>query len=183
MWQIKRHKPSPTLPWMVGKHNFLMVALLAFGFTKLVIYPMFIQMLFHSYFCPMFVPFFSFYSLFIPFFPVLIHSYSIRIAYTDMGSAKIIERKLKSTKVRLSTVPSCSIIIDSSDKENKKLNLLHLTPNCFVLLYSVKSMLNPHGWHVMKFTLYAPHASNSHLHPGPTHRRGPIDLGDRTTQV
>ena len=112
---------------MAGIHHFLIVALLVFGFTKLAIYPMFIQLLFHSYFCPILVPFFSSYSLLIPFFPFLFHSSSILTAYTDMGSAKILERKLRSTKVRLFTVPSCSIITDSSENWGKQKT--QLTPS------------------------------------------------------
>ena len=80
---------------------------------------MFIQLLFHSYSCPILLPFFGFYSLLIPFFPVLFYSYSILTGYTDMGSAKIIERKLRSTKVRLFPVPSCSRITDSSENWGK----------------------------------------------------------------
>ena len=44
-------------------------------------------------------------------------------------SARIIERKLRSTKVRLFTVPCCSIILFSS--EDMKKNVAEFTPNFF----------------------------------------------------
>ena len=49
-----------------------------------------------------------------------------------MLSAGIIERKLRRTKVRLFTVPCCSIILFSS--EGMKKNVSDLPPNFFVVL-------------------------------------------------
>ena len=46
-----------------------------------------------------------------------------------MGENRIIERKLRSTKVRLFTVPCCSIILFSS--EGRKKNVSEFTPNFF----------------------------------------------------
>ena len=46
-----------------------------------------------------------------------------------MGENRIIERKLRSTKVRLFTVPCCSIILFSS--EGMKKNVSEFTPNFF----------------------------------------------------
>ena len=42
-----------------------------------------------------------------------------------MVGARIIERKLRSTKVRLFTVPCCSIILFSSEGKEKKLILTY----------------------------------------------------------
>ena len=42
-----------------------------------------------------------------------------------MAGAKIIERKLRSTKVRLFTVPCCSIILFSSEGMKKRLTLTY----------------------------------------------------------
>ena len=46
-----------------------------------------------------------------------------------MVGARIIKRKLRSTKVRLFTVPCCSIILFSS--EGMKKNVSEFTPNFF----------------------------------------------------
>ena len=50
----------------------------------------------------------------------------------DMGVATIIEGKLRSTKVRLFTVPCCSIIPVSSECWEKTCS--QLTPSFFVVL-------------------------------------------------
>ena len=53
-----------------------------------------------------------------------------------MGENRIIERKLRSTKVRLFTVPCCSIILFSSEGMKKKyLNLL--IKSSFYRLYMI----------------------------------------------
>ena len=55
--------------------------------------------------------------------------------YVYMVVATIIERKLRSMKVRLFTVPCCSIIIPVSSERWEK-TYSQLTPNFFVVLYS-----------------------------------------------
>ena len=59
-----------------------------------------------------------------------------------MVGAGIIERKLRSTKVRLFTVPCCSIILFSS--EGMKKNVSEFTPNLFRRSILIKSSLNLH---------------------------------------
>ena len=73
-----------------------------------------------------------------------------------MVSARIIERKLKSTKVRLFTVPCCSIILFSSEGMKKKRTLTYpyffsfynsgLLYNCvfpnFSHIYQFRSIIN-----------------------------------------
>ena len=56
-----------------------------------------------------------------------------------MVGARIIERKLRSTKVRLFTVPSCSIILFSSEgmKKTVYLNLLVFFHRSIILVCSI----------------------------------------------
>ena len=54
--------------------------------------------------------------------------------YMYTVSAGIIERKLRSTKVRLFTVPCCSIILFSS--EGMKKSVSEFTPNFFSSFYN-----------------------------------------------
>ena len=70
-------------------------------------------------------------------------------------SARIIERKLRSTKVRLFTVPCCSIILFSS--EGMKKNISEFTPNFFrrsIILVGALLFYNsvfPHFSHISHF--------------------------------
>ena len=59
-----------------------------------------------------------------------LYIYIIIYIYIYTVSAGIIERKLRSTKVRLFTVPCCSIILFSSEGVRKK-NVSEFTPNFF----------------------------------------------------
>ena len=69
--------------------------------------------------------------------------------------AGIIERKLRSTKVRLFTVPCCSIILFSS--EGVKKNVSEFTPNFFrrsIILVGALLFYNyvfPHFSHISHF--------------------------------
>ena len=67
-----------------------------------------------------------------PHFPPKIAHMSVNNTY--MVSAGIIERKLRRTKVRLFTVPCCSIILFSS--EGMKKNVSDLPPNVFRRFYN-----------------------------------------------
>ena len=75
--------------------------------------------------------------------------------YIYMVSAGIIERKLRSTKVRLFTVPCCSIILFSS--EGVKKNVSEFTPNFFrrsIILVGALLFYNsvfPHFSHISHF--------------------------------
>ena len=70
-------------------------------------------------------------------------------------SAGIIERKLRSTKVRLFTVPCCSIILFSSEGVKKKVS--EFTPNFFrrsIILVGALLFYNyvfPHFSHISHF--------------------------------
>ena len=70
--------------------------------------------------------------------------------------AGIIERKLRSTKVRLFTVPCCSIIMFSSEGVEKK-NVSEFTPNFFrrsIILVGALLFYNsvfPHVSHISHF--------------------------------
>ena len=72
-----------------------------------------------------------------------------------MVSAGIIERKLRRTKVRLFTVPCCSIILFSS--EGMKKNVSDLPPNffrCSIILVGALLFYNsvfPHFSHISHF--------------------------------
>ena len=72
-----------------------------------------------------------------------------------MVGAGIIERKLRSTKVRLFTVPCCSIILFSS--EGVKKNVSEFTPNFFrrsIILVGALLFYNsvfPHFSHISHF--------------------------------
>ena len=74
---------------------------------------------------------------------------------TPMVSAGIIERKLRRTKVRLFTVPCCSIILFSS--EGMKKNVSDLPPNFFrrsIILVGALLFYNsvfPHFSHISHF--------------------------------
>ena len=71
------------------------------------------------------------------------------------AGARIIERKLRSTKVRLFTVPCCSIILFSS--EGVKKNVSEFTPNFFrrsIILVGALLFYNyvfPHFSHISHF--------------------------------
>ena len=75
-------------------------------------------------------------------------------------SAGIIERKLRSTKVRLFTVPCCSIILFSS--ESVKKNVSEFTPNFFrrsIILVGALLFYNyvfPHFSHISHFRSIIP---------------------------
>ena len=72
-----------------------------------------------------------------------------------MGENRIIERKLRRTKVRLFTVPCCSIILFSS--EGMKKNVSDLPPNFFrrsIILVGALLFYNsvfPHFSHISHF--------------------------------
>ena len=72
-----------------------------------------------------------------------------------MGENRIIERKLRSTKVRLFTVPCCSIILFSS--EGMKKNVSDLPPNFFrrsIILVGALLFYNsvfPHFSHISHY--------------------------------
>ena len=106
--------------------------------------------------------------LFIDFPPRFIHQHLIpsksvpgssygtcRIYGGDMVSAGIIERKLRRTKVRLFTVPCCSIILFSSEGVEKKKS--DLPPNFFrrsIILVGALLFYNsvfPHFSHISHF--------------------------------
>ena len=77
-----------------------------------------------------------------------------------MFSAGNIERKLRSTKVRLFTVPCCSIILFSS--EGVKKNVSEFTPNFFrrsIILVGALLFYNsvfPHFSHISHFRSIIP---------------------------
>ena len=85
-------------------------------------------------------------------------AFTKRRAFTQRSftvSARIIERKLRSTKVRLFTVPCCSIILFSS--EGMKKNVSEFTPNFFrrsIILVGALLFYNsvfPHFSHISHF--------------------------------
>ena len=70
-----------------------------------------------------------------------------------MVGARIVERKLRSTKVRLFTVPCCSIIMFSSEGMKKKLILTYLLL-FFSSFYNSGLFYNfvvPHFSHIYQF--------------------------------
>ena len=90
---------------------------------------------------------------------ILIYTYIYILIYIYIniyiGGAGIIERKLRSTKVRLFTVPCCSIILFSS--EGVKKNVSEFTPNFFrrsIILVGALLFYNyvfPHFSHISHF--------------------------------
>ena len=92
---------------------------------------------------------------------IYIYVYIYVYIYMYMVSAGIIERKLRRTKVRLFTVPCCSIILFSS--EGMKKNVSDLPPNFFrrsIILVGALLFYNsvfPHFSHISLILSSFPH--------------------------